>query len=465
MKSLTKNQNELKQIIQDLEKLILAKAYEWARYVFKVIVEYIDSLIKQYRNKSLSIEHKRGVWYVTSLGKIRVERRQYIDQQGNYYYPLDLLFGMKKYQHTAINAQQSALELAASVAFRQAEQILRKMTAIDISHQTIHRLLSRTADKYLEEQDRNRRWFHNTGEIPPGEDRKIDRLFIEADGVMLSLQRSQARKAEVKLGIAYEGWDEVGKDRYKTINKTCYADILDGDSFWSDLTLKLHRKYDLASINDIVIGGDGSSWIKDGVDYFRGRFQLCRYHLNREIRCRLGANRNVVNSLYQALNRGDIDNVCQILKEAALTEKGDKSLEIKRLYRYIKANASGLVDYRHDIADSQYLRRTGAIEGNIDKLIVRRMKNQGMSWTPQGIRRMLSIRLLIYEGKLNNQLKSLYSDIKKFVIPPKRINRVIDKTIEQNYVDYFTAGLPALYGPYPNKPWVRLLKSLTRMGI
>jgi len=37
--------------------------------------------------------------------------------------------------------------------------------------------------------------------------------YSEADGVMFSPQQEEARKAEVKLGIAYEAWAMVGKDR------------------------------------------------------------------------------------------------------------------------------------------------------------------------------------------------------------------------------------------------------------
>jgi hypothetical protein len=41
----------------------------------------------------------------------------------------------------------------------------------------------------------------------------------------------------------------------------------------------------------------------------------------------------------------------------------------------------------------------------VDKLVVRRMKNQGMSWSLQGIRRPLSVRFLVPEGKLTGWLK------------------------------------------------------------
>ena len=301
--SLANSDKELKQTIRNLEKLLLDKAYEWARSIFKAIVEHIDSLIKRYREKALSVEHKRSVWYQTGLGRVRVERRQYRDQQGNYHYPLDQLFDMKRYRHTTSLVKGFALELAASTTFRKSEEILRKMTAIDLSHQTIHRLLARVADMYLEKKEQDNRWFRSTGELLESENKKTTRLFMEADGVMLSLQRAKARKAEVKLGIAYENWEKVGKDRYKTVNKMFFADVGSSDAFWAGMALKLHGKYDLAGVKDVIIGGDGGAWIKDGVDYFKGKFQLCRYHLNREIRYKLGSDEKTIKALKISINK------------------------------------------------------------------------------------------------------------------------------------------------------------------
>jgi len=463
--SLANNDKELKQVLNDLEKLILTKAYEWARNIFKTIIEQIDNLIKRYREKTLAIEHKRSVWYMTRLGKIRIERRQYRDQNGKYYYPLDRLLGMKKYRHITADVNEFALELAASTTFRKTEEILRKITAIDLSHQTVHRLLARVADTYLEQKEQDKKWFRTTGELPNSENKRVARLFMEADGVMLPLQRAKARKVEVKLGITYEGWNKIGRDRYQTVNKMFHADIASGDTFWAGMALKLHEKYDLAGIKDIIVGGDGGSWIKDGVDYFGGKFQLCRYHLNREIRYKLGSKGKAIKSLYESINNEDTDAIYTTLNEVALMVKGDKAKEIKELWRYIKANASGLRDYRHTVISEVGLRRTGAIEGNVDKLIVRRMKNQGMSWTLDGIRRMLAVRFLLREGKLNDWLCHRNDKVYKYGATTRRINHVIDKTMKDNYMDWFSAGLPALYGPHSSRPWVKILKSLSEAGI
>ncbi|NIN98921.1 MAG: hypothetical protein GTO49_28890, partial [Anaerolineae bacterium] len=109
---------------------------------------------------------------------------------------------------------------------------------------------------YLEKAERDLVWFEETGEIPEGEGRKVARLLVEADGVMLSLQREKQRKAEVKLGIAYEGWSKVGKDRYRTVNKTAFAAVADGDAFWAGMSLKLQKTYDLSRVVNTIVGGD-----------------------------------------------------------------------------------------------------------------------------------------------------------------------------------------------------------------
>lgn len=42
----------------------------------------------------------------------------------------------------------------------------------------------------------------------------------------VSLQREKDRKAEIKAGIAYEGWEEITKERYKLKGKLVYGGIM-----------------------------------------------------------------------------------------------------------------------------------------------------------------------------------------------------------------------------------------------
>ncbi len=463
--SLTKNAEELKQIVVSIEKELLDKAVECARKAFGKVLEQIDSLIQQHRPADLVIAHKRNTWYRTRLGSIRVTRRQYRGRDGKYRYLLDELMGMSKHRHTTFAVKELACGLAAEMPFRRSAEVLNRTTSLDLSYRTIHRLVRWALADSQDQADRATAWFEATGELKQTEGRKANFLMIEADGVVLPLQREEVRKAEVKLGIAYEGWRKVGKDRYSTVNKTLYADIAGADRFWTGMTLKLHQKYDLDG-TQYVIGGDGATWIREGADYFGGQYQLCRYHLNRTLCHALGHDRATLRSVQHYCSRGEHDAALKQLKEAANGASDDKAKDIRQVIKYISSNTSGLGDYRESLGQQGItLRRTGAIEGNIDKLIVRRMKNQGMSWSRQGIRRMLWLRISIREGTLADRLCTCAGETAPTKMPEKQIRRVLDHTIKHDYTNYFTAGMPVLSGPYASRHWVEILKSLTRIAI
>jgi hypothetical protein len=290
---------------------------------------------------------------------------------------------------------------------------------------------------------------------------------VEADGVILSLQREKERRAEVKLGIAYEGWEKVGQDRYRTVNKTAFSAVTGRDNFWSGLSLKLQKTYDLGRVRDTIVGGDGAGWIKEGASYVNGRFQLDRYHLNKELCSAFGRDSQTKGSVWQACERGEVEIGLAIMAEAMKRAKGEQSLRMARTYRYIQENSSGLGDYRLSLGEEgKTLRHTGAIEGNIDKLIVRRMKNQGMSWTLKGISRLLCVRFLILEKKLNKWVENekLPNTASKITLPGKKIRRIITRLSMQEPEAWIKAGLPALYGPHAYRPWVRMLKSLSEVS-
>ena len=194
---------------------------------------------------------------------------------------------MSKRSHVTNGVQALALDLASTMPYRRCVDILQKTTEIDLTHQTIWRLVAKTADPYLQKVEQERKWLQATGEIPASDGKQIDRLMVEADGVMLSLQREKERKTEVKLGIAFRA-GRRSEIRYKTINKTIFAEVAGGDTFWAGMSLKLQKRYDLSAVRQTIVGGDGATWVKEGASYINGQFQLDRYHLNKELTAALG---------------------------------------------------------------------------------------------------------------------------------------------------------------------------------
>jgi hypothetical protein len=451
---------ELKAIPAQLDKVLLSQAIEWARKKYKEILAQVDETLAAHRTDGLQIEHIRDVWYQTCLGPVKVRRRQYWDGK-NHRYLLDEVMGMSKRSHVTNGVQALALDLASTMPYRRSAEVLHKTSAIDLTHQTIWRLVAKTADPYLQKTEQELKWFQATGEIPDSEGKRVARLMVEADGVMLSLQREKERKTEVKLGIAYEGWENNGKDRYKTVNKTIFTAVTGGDTFWAGMSLKLQKRYDLSGVRETIVGGDGAGWVKEGARYINGRFQLDRYHLNRALTAALGQDKETKERVWRACEQGDIKNALRIMVDAAGQARGEKAERITKAYHYLYDNRYGLTDYRLELGEEgKGLRRTGAMEGNVDKLVARRMKNQGMSWSLKGIRRLLCIRFLVLEGKLDDWL-SEKKPAPKIILPVKRINRIVTRLSEQEPDAWLQAGLPALYGPHTSRPWVKVLRNLT----
>jgi hypothetical protein len=460
--SVSESAMELKSILPGLDKLILEKAMEWGRSCYKAILEEVDEALAKNKGK-LKSEHRRGVWYQTCLGVVRVRRRQYQGGEGGVRCLLDECVGMSRYSHVTAGVQELALEMASTMPYRRSAAVLRKTTAIELTHQTIWRMVAKTADPYLEKAKHEIESFLETGELPPGQGRQVARLMVEADGVMLSLQRERERKAEVKLGIAYEGWERVGKDRHRTVNKTCFAAVADGDSFWAGMTLKLHGKYDLAGVKDTIVGGDGATWVQEGARYVNGRFQLDRYHLNRALTAALGRDNDTKGRVWRACESGEVDSGLRILAEVMGKARGEQANRLSGAYRYMWDNRSGITDYRSEVDRAQGARRTGAMEGNVDKLVVRRMKNQGMSWSLRGIRRLLCVRFLVLESKLVGWLRRGSAKDATMPILPKRITRIVNNLSFHEPDDWLKASLPALRGPHADRPWVSALKHLTEV--
>ena len=148
MVSLPENSTELKAILGQLDKALLDKALEWARKAYKTILAQTDKALAEHRAAGMQIEHLRDVWYQTCLGPVKIQRRQYREGK-SYRYLLDEMMGMNKRSHVTNGVQVLALDLASMMPYRRSADVLRKTSAIDITHQTIWRLVAKVADPYL----------------------------------------------------------------------------------------------------------------------------------------------------------------------------------------------------------------------------------------------------------------------------------------------------------------------------
>ncbi len=430
-----------------------------AREVCKQILEFLDEHLLRTRDKSLKVERIRSRWAIFTLGSVQFKRRQYIDKDGKRRYLLDEYLGLEGKSPLTPELKESGAFLTTLLPFMKCEQVMDKsLPQAAVSHTTLHRTVKRLTESWLRDEDSRKKRSYDSEEIPSGEDRTVSRLMIEADGVNIALQREKQRKAEIKVGIAYEGWKEVSRKRYRLTGKTSYCALTSGGGFWEGFSLQLAARYDLTRTGNIVVGGDGASWVKEGADLMGGCFQLDRFHLLRALRRALSWQTHLVNPVYAACNEGDWLTAHAILKQALKQSRGNEKDEIERAIRYLSDNVAGLRDYRLNAGEEGgHLRRTGAIESNVDKLVANRMKKKGMSWTLKGARHMACLLMLSAERKLTGICRPHQTKVQVAALTKKK-RRILVKNIVELEEKWLQAAIPALYGPHQNRPWVKTLK-------
>ena|SRR5271157_690035 len=94
----------------------------------------------------------------------------------------------------------------------------------------------------------------------------------------------------------------------------------------------------------------------------------------------------------------------------------------------------------------------GAIEGNVDKLVVHRMKGRGCSWRLPGVRAMLAL------CRHADQLRSHAYRYLPLQTPPRTYQTT--QFLEVEYSETAQASVPAFQGPHQDRPWVRSLHRL-----
>ena len=450
---------------EGLSEVIVRMSLEVGRSFCKQVLELLDDYIFHERDKKLKVERIRPRWVIFSLGSIRIKRRQYIDREGRRRYLLDEYLGLEGKSPLTPEIKESSIFLTTLLPFMKCAAVMEKsLPQAAVSHTTLHRTVSKVTLPWLQAEESRKQQIYETGELPEGEERKVSHLMVEADGVNIALQREKQSKAEIKVGIAYEGWEEVSKGRYRLTGKTSYCALTSGSSFWEGFSLQLATKYDLTSTGNIVVGGDGARWVKDGVDLLGGCFQLDRFHLLRALRRSLSWQTHLIEPIYSACNEGDWLRARSLLIQGLNQASGNEKDEIQRVIRYLGDNVAGLMDYRlKEDRECTHLRRTGAIESNVDKLIANRMKKKGMSWTIKGAKHMACLLMLTAERKLTDICQPVR--VKTTIIASsKKARHVLVKNIVELEGKWLQATIPALYGPHQGRHWVKSLKHLSEVS-
>jgi len=459
---------------EKLEEIVFEVTRHIGREALVRTMENLDEeLMKERPRGELSNEGKKEKYFGTRLGDIRYERRAYKEKgKKGYRYLLEEELGIKKNQRVSKSVEEIESLLAfVGGGYRKAEGLIEKLVGCSRSFESIRRGAIREGEEIKRHEEGEIWKIRNLKEEYKGEESEV--VYIEADGTGLKLQRRKKKRGkkrgtEIKLGIGYRGWE----DRYKRGEKKAkklkgkfiYGGIESGEEFMEKLSLIGEKELGISKAKEVVVGGDGAGWIKNNIRGYFGLgaiYQLCRYHLNREIKWGLGYDREVEKEVRRLVVREEIDRAIELIEKEVKKGRGERE-KLRGLQFYIADNREGINGIK-ELKNRKVkgeIRKTGAIEGNIDKVISNRFKKRGMSWSVRGAEGLLKVGTKILNGKWEEWWEKERGE--KIEIKREKIKGLIPANLWEEDRDrkITEIRIPCLHGPHQDRPWVEVIRKL-----
>jgi len=350
---------------EEFEDGVFAAACDIARAIAQEALSAHDDRLAAHLGQGWRVKDVRTKTVMTRFGPLEISRRRCIDPDGATRYPLDEHYALPARCRISPSLERAMVSLSANVSFRDAADVLARLLSAHVSHTAAHALLRRAGKRLEAQADAAARDLTELG-LDPGGKCPAPRLYCEADGHVISLQHARARRGEVKLAAFYtDKRDGIG---------AVHAGFGPASAFWPRAAAAAGAHYDLSSVREAVVAGDGARWVRGGLDVLlSSRFQLDPFHIKRAIGRAMGKEASpgaVFDTLYE---RGP--EAADTMLARFAREHPERSDEIDEVRRYLASNADGL--WREGPG-------CGTIEGHIDKIIANRMSKRGRRWSPEG---------------------------------------------------------------------------------
>jgi len=441
--------------VAQMEPEIRAEMQKMGKVMLEEILQELDKrLMAKWNGQWENLGREKRSW-ATSLGKVEMIRRVYRDEQGRRRKPLDELLGIERYERDSKELKGMGAYLGSELSYRQAAGQLSWLIGEEINKNRIQCQVWEAGNGLADQEEQEREAIFREGAEVRGGKAVVETLYGESDGVWIHLQREEKRKQEVRVGILYGGKKAIGKGRNRLTDKCCVTAMVANSQEWQEQLLKTaHQYYDLTQTRQMVVGGDGNGWVWNSFESFciPHEHVLDRYHLFRAARTAFGDWEKAKQVVARIRSKG-YEDMKDTLEACRLQAQGKQREKIQTFIRYVSHLSAGLQDLslRVDCAlDTTQVCSLGAIEGNVDKLVVHRMKGRGCSWRIPGARAMLA--LLRYRQQLRDDYRAFMDQIQApAVTQPCSVNKKGQEVA-------IHASIPIFRGPDQFKPWVQTFK-------
>lgn len=397
---------------KELEKNIYSWICQIGRQFTSEFLERYDRMLMEGRDRK-KFRHKglRQTTVKTVYGEVTYHRAVYeaAEEDGfkHYVFLLDETLQLDNVGLISTNMAELLAKGIMEMSYRECAAKVSEMTGQSISAMGVWNVIQALGEKVCEEEAQLVEEYkkgHIQGE------KEVPVLFEEADGVYVRLQgkdrkRSRQGKAEVKVGIAYDGWKQAGKGRYELPDKVVVAGFERAKEFHEYREAAIAEKYNLDEVNERILNADGASWIKRIKDKSTC-FQLDIFHRNKAVREKIH-NPKAVRDIMELLEEEKVGELFAYLEtyRNSLSEDGEIE-DAEELIRYYRNNESGLLPYQSQVPElpehpeGLEYRGMGTMENHVWSVIAKRMKHNHRSWSRRGGNHLAKILAKKCSGKL-----------------------------------------------------------------
>lgn len=343
--------------------------------LLKIVIEELEKQIfesKERKHSWKSVHKADEKELLTLFGTVRYQRRYYRHKKTNEYsYLVDEKIGVTPHTRVSANLKAELLEASSEMSYERATlQLSRHNADLKVSKQTVANSVKQ----------------FRTGEIPlPKEKRCVSELYLEADEDHVNIRG--AKDKEARLIYVHEG--VTGQQRRSLKNVRYFTTVnKKPEDFWLEVCDYIESHYDFTSIKKVFLSGDGSSWIRAGLQYIPGSiFVLDKFHLSEYITQATAHAPELKKQIYKgiwSLNKQAVLGwLCEALERA---DEPPRKKRIQNTIRYIDNNWDGIK------AQVKYPHVTCSAEGHVSHILSARLSSRPMAWSVTGAEQMSSMR-------------------------------------------------------------------------
>ncbi|ACX51520.1 protein of unknown function UPF0236 [Ammonifex degensii KC4] len=416
--------------------------------ILREVLEAKDAYLREHREErpGWRVERRNDTKGVLTLfGLVSYKRTYYRHKEtGERAYLIDRLVGYGPHARVDPLVKAQALEEAVELSYRKSgERVGRGNREVVLSGEVVKRVIHNFTPEELPE--------------PPKEKRRVKVLYVEADEDHVAGQ--DRKKYLPRLVYIHEGKEKARKDRYR-LKRPYYLGGLysDTDELWFEVLSYIEEQYELSSVEQIYLCGDGDRWIKKGLEFLpRSVFVLDLFHLDKYLVAALGRDSDGYREIWAALWEGDEVKVQAILRRAGKAAASPARKEaVRDCRRYIRQNWEGIMAYQLYPGAELGV----SAEAHVSHLFSARLSSRPMAWSACGVDRMARLRVAKangvslreqYVARWREGLKALEIDKAAIEEERQRLRKVSGEVFD---------NLPALRGPVTSL--TRALKALSR---